>query len=186
MSPPSQRRPQSVPAELPGASALTMVVTGVVIVAALSVAREVLIPITVAVLLSFVLAPLVGLLRRARLGRVPAVTLVSLQKHDGIAQLADLPTGMTVETLGDDFDAGPDAFLDAAAVMMTLDLVISSDTAMAHLAGALARPVWIPLKQVPDWRWMARREDTPWYPTARLFRQSRRDDRSWRSRDCER
>ena len=112
----------------------------------------------------------------APLGRVPGVTFVSLQKHDGVEQLADLPGGMTVETLGNDFDAGPDAFLDTAAVMMALDLVISSDTAMAHLAGALARPVWIPLKQVPDWRWMARRENTPWYPTVRLFRQCRRDD----------
>jgi hypothetical protein len=83
---------------------------------------------------------------------------------------------MTVETLGDGFDAGPDAFLDSAAVMMSLDLVVSSDTSLAHLAGALGRPVWIALKQVPDWRWMMERADTPWYPTARLFRQSRRDD----------
>ena len=50
--------------------------------------------------------------------------------------------------------------------------VITSDTAIAHLAGALARPVWIPLKQVPDWRFMAGRQDFPWYPTARLFRQT--------------
>ncbi|MBV8119682.1 MAG: hypothetical protein JO081_07070, partial [Alphaproteobacteria bacterium] len=68
------------------------------------------------------------------------------------------------------------AFIDSAAVMMNLDLVISSDTAAAHLAGALGRPVWIVLKLVPDWRWMMAREDTPWYPTARLFRQTRRDD----------
>jgi hypothetical protein len=99
-----------------------------------------------------------------------------LQKNAGAEQLRDLPAGMTVETLGDEFDAGPDAFLDSAAVMMNLDLVISTDTALPHLAGALGRPVWIALKQVPDWRWMMDRPDCPWYPTARLFRQSRRDD----------
>jgi hypothetical protein len=59
---------------------------------------------------------------------------------------------------------------------MNLDLIVTSDTAMAHLAGALGRPVWIALKHVPDWRWMQDRLDTPWYPSARLFRQNRRDD----------
>ena len=111
----------------------------------------------------------------APLSRIPGLTLISLQKYDGAEQLA-LPPGMTVETLGAEFDAGSDAFVDCAAVMMNLDLVISSDTAAAHLAGALGRPVWIVLKHVPDWRWMMDREDTPWYPTARLFRQARRDD----------
>ncbi len=112
----------------------------------------------------------------ARLCRIPGLTLISLQKYDGAEQLAHLPPGMTVETLEAEFDAGSDAFLDCAAVMMNLDLVISSDTAAAHLAGALGRPVWIVLKHVPDWRWMMDREDTPWYPTARLFRQARRGD----------
>jgi len=60
--------------------------------------------------------------------------------------------------------------------MMSLDLVISSDTAIAHLAGALGCPLWVVLKHVPDWRWMMDREQTPWYPTARLFRQTRRGD----------
>jgi len=112
----------------------------------------------------------------APLCHIPGLTLISLQKNDGVEQLAHLPPGMTVETLGAEFDAGSDAFVDCAAVMMNLDLVISSDTAAAHLAGALGRPVWIVLKHVPDWRWMMDREDTPWYPTARLFRQARRDD----------
>ena len=67
---------------------------------------------------------------------------------------------MKVETLGAEFDAGPDAFVDCAAVMINLDLVISSDTAAAHLAGALGRPLWIVLKHVPDWRWMMDRGDT--------------------------
>jgi tetratricopeptide (TPR) repeat protein len=107
----------------------------------------------------------------APLGRIPGVRLISLQKGSGVEQLADLPPGMVVETLGADFDSGPDAFLDTAAVMMHLDLIVTSDTAAAHLAGALGRPVWIVLKHVPDWRWMIDREDSPWYPTARLFRQ---------------
>ena len=112
----------------------------------------------------------------APLCRIPGLTLISLQKDDGVEQLADLPAGMKVETLGAEFDSGADAFLDTAAVMMNLDLVISSDTAAAHLAGALGRPVWIVLKEVPDWRWMLDRDDTTWYPTARLFRQARRGD----------
>jgi tetratricopeptide (TPR) repeat protein len=112
----------------------------------------------------------------APLCRIPGLTLISLQKGYGVEQLADLPLGMRVETLGDDFDAGPDAFLDTAAVMMNLDLVISCDTSSAHLAGALGCPVWIVLRDVPEWRWMMDREDTPWYPTARLFRQAHRGD----------
>jgi tetratricopeptide (TPR) repeat protein len=109
----------------------------------------------------------------APLGRIPGVRLISLQKGPGLEQMADLPPDMVVETLGTDFDSGPDAFLDTAAVMMHLDLIVTSDTAVAHLAGALGRPVWIVLKHVPDWRWMIDREDSPWYPTARLFRQQR-------------
>lgn len=112
----------------------------------------------------------------APLSRVAGVTLISLQKIDGVEQLAALPDGMIVETLGPNFDAGPDAFLDSAAVMMNLDLIVSIDTGLAHLAGALACPVWIVLKQTPDWRWMLDRSDSLWYPTARLFRQKQKDD----------
>jgi tetratricopeptide (TPR) repeat protein len=107
---------------------------------------------------------------------IPDVRLISLQKYDGTDQLADLPAGMKVETLGDEFDCGPDAFVDSAAVMECLDLVITSDTAIAHLAGALGRPAWVVLKRVPDWRWLLDRPDSPWYPTLRLFRQPRRGD----------
>jgi tetratricopeptide (TPR) repeat protein len=106
-----------------------------------------------------------------RLGRIPSVRLISLQKNDGVQQLSDLPLGMKVETLGDDFDTGYDAFVDAAAVIGCLDLVITSDTAIAHLAGALGHPVWVALKRVPDWRWLLDRSDSPWYPTLKLFRQ---------------
>jgi ADP-heptose:LPS heptosyltransferase len=66
--------------------------------------------------------------------------------------------------------------MDTAAVMMNLDLVVTADTVIAHLAGALGVPVWIALPTVPDWRWLLGREDSPWYPSARLFRQERRDD----------
>jgi len=104
------------------------------------------------------------------LARLPGVRLISLQKHHGVEQLERLPAGMTVETLGNGFDAGEDAFLDTAAVMASLDLVITSDTAIAHLAGALGRPVWVALKFAPDWRFLLDREDSPWYPTMRLFR----------------
>ena len=68
------------------------------------------------------------------------------------------------------------AFCDTAAVIMNLDLVIMSDTAIAHLAGALGCPVWTALSLSPDWRWMLNRADSPWYPTMRLFRQSRLAD----------
>ena len=110
------------------------------------------------------------------LSGVPGVRLISLQKNDGVGQLAELPAGMAVETLGEDFDAGGDAFVDTAAVMMNLDLVITSDTSIAHLTGALGRPVWIALQHLPDWRFEAGREDWSWYPSARLFRQIRRGE----------
>jgi Tfp pilus assembly protein PilF len=105
------------------------------------------------------------------LAEIPGARLIALQKGPGSEQLASLPQDMAVERPGDDFDSGPDAFLDSAALMQSLDLVVSADTAPAHLAGALARPVWIALKRVPDWRWGLDRDRTPWYPTARLFRQ---------------
>jgi hypothetical protein len=70
-------------------------------------------------------------------------------------------------------DAGAELrdFGDTAALLMALDLVITVDTSVAHLAGALGRPVWILLPYLPDWRWMLARIDSPWYPTARLYRQ---------------
>jgi hypothetical protein len=108
------------------------------------------------------------------LASVPGVRLISLQKDSGAEHLT--PGLAWVETLGQDFDTGPDGFIDTAAVMMNLDLVISSDTAVPHLAGALGRTVWVALRAVPDWRWMTGRTDSPWYPTMRLFRQTARDD----------
>lgn len=104
----------------------------------------------------------------APLASVPGVRLISLQRGEGEEQVAGV--GFPVEVL-EGLDAGPDAFLDTAAVMTALDLVVTSDTSIAHLAGALGRPVWVALRFVPDWRFMLGRADSPWYPTMRLFRQ---------------
>ena len=110
------------------------------------------------------------------LAHVNRVRIISLQKNFGVEQLATVPADMKVERPGFEFDEGNDAFIDTAAIMANLDLIITSDTSIAHLAGALARPVWIALKYVPDWRWLLERSDSPWYPTARLFRQRKLDD----------
>jgi Flp pilus assembly protein TadD len=104
----------------------------------------------------------------APLAVVPGVRLINLQKGEGEEQIAGC--GFPIEVL-EGLDAGPDAFPDTAAVMMGLDLVITSDTSIAHLAGALGRPVWVALRAVPDWRFMIGRSDSPWYPGMRLFRQ---------------
>jgi tetratricopeptide (TPR) repeat protein len=110
------------------------------------------------------------------LSQIEGVRLISLQKGHGVEQLASLPPSMAVETLGEDFDAGPDAFIDTVAVMEHLDLIVTCDTSIAHVAGARGRPTWIALQHVPEWRWMLEGETTPWYPTARLFRQRSRGD----------
>lgn len=85
-------------------------------------------------------------------------------------RIENLP--ITVEHPGPDLDNGPDAFLDTAAVLMLLDAVVTTDTAIAHLAGALGRPTILMLQAVPDWRWLTERADSPWYPTMRLVRQT--------------
>ncbi|HMK84627.1 MAG TPA: glycosyltransferase family 9 protein, partial [Steroidobacteraceae bacterium] len=106
------------------------------------------------------------------LAQLPDVRIVSLQKGPGLEQLRDVPFAERIIDLSADLDRGPDAFLDTAAVMAGLDLVISSDTSIAHLAGALGRPVWTVLAASPEWRWGLERSDSPWYPTMRLFRQT--------------
>jgi tetratricopeptide (TPR) repeat protein len=98
----------------------------------------------------------------------PGVKLISLQKLFGLEQLTEMPE---IFDLGPDFDPGPDYYRDTAAVMEGLDIVITSDTSAAHLAGALGRPVWVLLKKVPDWRWGMEGENCLWYPSMRLFRQ---------------
>jgi tetratricopeptide (TPR) repeat protein len=104
------------------------------------------------------------------LAAIPGVRLIALQKGRGEEQIAALNGRFEVEQPGEDFDTGPDAFGDTAAMMMNLDLVVTSDTAVAHLAGALGRPCWVILKSHPEWRWLKDRSDSPWYPATRLFR----------------
>ena len=108
------------------------------------------------------------------ISKIPKVRLISLQKNAGCEEIFELPRGMRVETLGKGFDFGPDGFLDTAAVTQAMDLIITPDTSIAHLAGALGRPVWVVLKRAPDWRWMLDRSDSPWYPTMTLYRQTSR------------
>jgi len=105
------------------------------------------------------------------LAKLSSVSLISLQKGFGSEQIESCPQ-VPVVSLGNELDAGPDAFLDSAAVMSNLDLVISVDTSVAHLAGAFGVPVWLMLSHVPDWRWTLCGDRTPWYPTMRLFRQT--------------
>ena len=110
-----------------------------------------------------VFAPLAGL---------PGVTLYSLHKGPGQAQLSGVGAALKIVDLGAELDRDGHAFVDTAAAMVHLDLVVSTDTAIPHLAGALGRPVWLLLPHVPDWRWGLVGETTPWYPTMRLFRQT--------------
>jgi Flp pilus assembly protein TadD len=112
----------------------------------------------------------------APLARLPGVRLISVQKRHGLDQLEHLPEGMRVETLGADFDEGRDAFLDTAGVMANCDLVVTSDTSVAHLAGALDRPTWVALSTTADWRWLRDRRDSPWYRSMTLFRQRKAGD----------
>jgi tetratricopeptide (TPR) repeat protein len=104
------------------------------------------------------------------LARVPGVTLVSLQMGTGSEQVAETAKRFPVVSLGSLLDK-QGAFTDTAAIMMNLDLVVSVDTSIGHLAGGLGVPVWLALHCTPDYRWLLGREDSPWYPTARLFRQ---------------
>jgi tetratricopeptide (TPR) repeat protein len=103
----------------------------------------------------------------------PDCSFFSLQKGEAGAALASLdPRGERIV----DYTAQLDSFARTAALICALDLVISADTAVAHLAGALGKPVWVMLPFAPDARWMRDRPDSPWYPTARLFRQQQRGD----------
>ena len=106
----------------------------------------------------------------APLAAIPGVRLIALQQRDGLDQLDNLPPGMVVERLGEGIDKDA-AFVDTAAIMANLDLIVTSDTSTCHIAGALGRPVWVALKKVADWRWLNDSEDCPYYPTMRLFRQ---------------
>lgn len=101
------------------------------------------------------------------------IRLISLQKGHGVEQIAEVRDRFEVIELGGvDEDHGP--FMDTAAIMKNLDLVITSDTVIPHLAGALGVPVWMALSAAPDWRWISGGDRSPWYPTMRIFRQRER------------
>ena len=113
----------------------------------------------------------IPLSRLAPLSAVAGVTFYSLQKGSAAAQTNQVHNAGAPSLKLIDHTAELHDFADTAAFIANLDLVISVDTAVAHLAGALARPVWILLPYKLDWRWLTNRKDSPWYPTARLFRQ---------------
>jgi hypothetical protein len=108
----------------------------------------------------------------ADVARLDGVQLYSLQMGAGRGQLAESSPPLPIIDLGDrlgDFD-------NTAAIVRNLDLVITCDSAPAHLAGGLGAKVWVALPFAPDWRWLIKRNDSPWYPTMRLFRQPRAGD----------
>jgi tetratricopeptide (TPR) repeat protein len=106
------------------------------------------------------------------MAQMEGIRLFGLQKGEATRQVKKLPDGRVVENLGEDFEN----FADTAGAVANLDLVISVDTSVAHLAGAMGKPVWLLLPFAPDWRWLMQREDSPWYPSMRLFRQKSRGD----------
>jgi hypothetical protein len=111
----------------------------------------------------------------ASLAAIPGVQLISVQRGPGQEDLKGAGARLPVIDLGE-FDTEHGSFMDTAAIMKNVDLMISSDTAVPHLAGALGIPVWVALPFVPDWRWLLDRSDSPWYPTMRLFRQKKAGD----------
>lgn len=115
--------------------------------------------------------------------RVPGVHFFGLQVGHGADQAANIPKGVAFTDLGPDLARPRHRMLDTAAVVANLDLVISIDSAVAHLTAAMARPLWVLAYMVPDWRWMVAAETNPlrfevgpWYPAARVFRQEKRWD----------
>jgi len=107
------------------------------------------------------------------LGLIEGISLYSLQKKEGLEQLKNIPAHFKLTNFDTDFDEKNGSFMDSAAVITQLDLVITIDSALAHLAGALGKPVWLLLPYATDWRWIAHRTDSPWYPTMRIFKQPR-------------
>ncbi|HZT01011.1 MAG TPA: tetratricopeptide repeat protein [Steroidobacteraceae bacterium] len=107
----------------------------------------------------------------APLARLPGVSLISLQKGAAAGQRSQVDFGGALAQLTDPDDVSAHALAETAALLSALDLIVTSDTSVAHLAGALGLPVWVALHAAPDWRWLLERSDSPWYPTMRLFRQ---------------
>jgi tetratricopeptide (TPR) repeat protein len=110
--------------------------------------------------------------RLAPLAAVPNVTFYVVQKGPPAAQMSNPPPGLHLVNLSPELND----FADTAAAMCRMDLVLTTDTSVAHLAGALGLPVWVMLQFMPDWRWLLHRDHSPWYPTMRLFRQNKPGD----------
>jgi len=112
----------------------------------------------------------------APLAELKGVRLCSLQRGRGTEQLSAFTERYEITDLGGRIDEENGVYVDRAAMMMNLDLVIAADTGIAHVAGALGVPCWVALPWQFDWRWLEQRDDSPWYPTLRVFRQSRSGD----------
>jgi len=112
----------------------------------------------------------------ASLSELDGITLYCLQKETGTEQLKNISPRFTLYQFDETFDNNNGRFMDTAAVIKNLDLVITVDTSIAHLAAAIGTPTWIILPEPADWRWMLKRSDTPWYSNVRLFRQPKTGD----------
>ena len=108
----------------------------------------------------------------APLTEIEGIQLYGLQKGNVADQARTFSGSVNVINLCEESTN----FADVAAAMENLDLIISVDTALAHLAGAMGKPVWVLIPFVSDWRWLLAREDSPWYPTMRLFRQTKKNE----------
>ena len=110
----------------------------------------------------------------APLAQIEGVRLVSLQRNFGSEQLKEVRFSVT--ELGGQVDEAAGPFMDTAAILKNLDLLITSDTSLVHLAGGLGVPTWLAIPRAPDWRWLLERPDCPWYPSLKLFRQPEFDN----------
>jgi hypothetical protein len=108
----------------------------------------------------------------APLANVPGVQFYMLQKGPPAEQASSPPPGLSMI----DWTGDLNYFADTAGLLENLDLIVTADTSVVHLAGAMGKPAWVFIPYVPDWRWMLKREDSPWYPSLRLFRQEIMDD----------
>jgi Flp pilus assembly protein TadD len=107
---------------------------------------------------------------------IPGVRLYSLQKVKGLEHLQRLRDRLPIIDWTAEMDGGPDGFIDTAALMSNMDLIITCDTSIAHLAGGMGLRTWMVLKWFADWRWMKDRLDSPWYPTMSIYRMARKND----------
>ena len=108
----------------------------------------------------------------AELSQLDGVQLFSLQTQNAQDEILLF----SLHSFDETFDTTYGSFMDTAAVMRQLDLIITVDTSIAHLAGGLGVPVWVPLPFPAEWRWLTDRVDSPWYPTMKLFRQTKRNN----------